>query len=169
VLPIGSLNELSSSDFATALKPLFETAPPLAAALYAGRPFASYEALLDTAEARATALPFEDQVRVLNAHPRIGADPASVSAASYREQGYSSEAMVDATELRRVYARLAELNAAYERKFGFRFVVFVNRRPKEAILEVLEARLRNTPEVELATGLHELFEIARDRLRTQSD
>ena len=37
-----------------------------------------------------------------------------------------------------VLAELARLNAEYEARHGFRFVVFVNRRPKAEILEVLQ-------------------------------
>ena len=40
-----------------------------------------------------------------------------------------------------VLAELAELNKTYEEKFGFRFVVFVNRRPRAEILPVLRERL----------------------------
>ena len=58
---------------------------------------------------------------------------------------------------------LAYLNQVYEEKFGFRFVVFVNRRPKREILEVLRDRLARTRKEELDTGVHELVAIARDR------
>ncbi len=58
---------------------------------------------------------------------------------------------------------LRALNIAYERKFGFRFVVFVNRRPKSEILDVLRVRLGRTREEELDTGCRELVAIARDR------
>ena len=60
---------------------------------------------------------------------------------------------------------LAGLNAAYESRHGFRFVVFVNRRPKAAILEVLKARIGNDTGVELETALDELVAIAEDRWR----
>ena len=50
-------------------------------------------------------------------------------------------------------AELAELNHAYEEKFGFRFVVFVNRRPQGEILPVLRERLERTREEELDTAL----------------
>jgi len=43
--------------------------------------------------------------------------------------------------------------------------VFVNRRPKEAIVPVLEARLRGTRDEERRTALGEILAIARDRLR----
>ena len=63
-------------------------------------------------------------------------------------------------------AELAELNRAYEEKFGFRFVVFVNRRPRREIVPVLRERLERTREEELATGVDELVQIAIDRWPT---
>ncbi len=60
-------------------------------------------------------------------------------------------------------AELAELNAAYEERFGFRFVVFVNRRPRAEILPVLRERLERTRTEELETGCDELVAIAVDR------
>jgi 2-oxo-4-hydroxy-4-carboxy--5-ureidoimidazoline (OHCU) decarboxylase len=53
-----------------------------------------------------------------------------------------------------------------EQRFGFRFVVFVNGRPRSAILEVLKDRLHNPRKRELETATTEMFRIARDRLRT---
>lgn len=161
---IKDLNGLPEAEFAEVLRPLFEAAPALARALYAFRPFASYGELIDRAEALSTSMGRDEQVSVLAAHPRIGANPAEVSALSYREQGYDAEATVQRTELERVYARLDELNRRYEDRFGFRFVVFVNKRPKSQIVEVLEDRLNNSRDEELRTGLRDMFLIARDRL-----
>jgi 2-oxo-4-hydroxy-4-carboxy--5-ureidoimidazoline (OHCU) decarboxylase len=62
-----------------------------------------------------------------------------------------------------VIAELARLNAEYEARHGFRFVVFVNRRPKREILEVLRARIDRTTDEELETALQELVAIAEDR------
>ena len=153
--PIDALNALPAEEFGEALRPLFEVAQPLADALYAARPFTSYPTLIDTAEAVAMSLPDADQVRVLSAHPRIGADPDTLSAASLREQGKIEPAYV--------YTELAHLNAAYEQRFGFRFVVFVNGRSKAHILAVLRERIQNSRQEEQQTGLREMFLIARDR------
>ena len=153
--PIATLNELSREEFGEALRPLFEAAAPLAGALYSARPFPSYEALIDTAESMALNMPFADQANVLSAHPRIGAKPETLSAASYREQGNATE---------EVHAELQRLNSEYEQRFGFRFVVFVNKRPKSEILDVLKNRLGNGRDAELECGLREMFRIARDRL-----
>ena len=57
------------------------------------------------------------------------------------------------------------LNADYEARHGFRFVVFVNRRPKAEILDVLRSRIDNPTEQELDTACSELVAIAVDRWR----
>jgi 2-oxo-4-hydroxy-4-carboxy--5-ureidoimidazoline (OHCU) decarboxylase len=62
-----------------------------------------------------------------------------------------------------ILTELAYLNQVYEEKVGFRFVVFVNGRPKTEILEVLRGRLERSREEELETALGELVAIARDR------
>jgi OHCU decarboxylase len=165
--PLAELNELDASAFSDALQPLFEAAGPLGPALYPERPFASYEDLLDRAEAAAARLTTQAQIELVGAHPRIGEAAETVkqtSALSYREQGYDQEAARAPEDARRVYEALAELNRAYEQRFGFRFVVFVNGRPRSAIVEVLRERLRNSPEQELQTALQAMFAIARDRL-----
>jgi 2-oxo-4-hydroxy-4-carboxy--5-ureidoimidazoline (OHCU) decarboxylase len=97
----------------------------------------------------AASLSDEEKKEVLDAHPPIGA--TKLSARSAAEQGSD------------VVPELDELNRAYERKFGFRFVVFVNRRPKSELVPILRARLERTREEELATALDELVAIARDR------
>jgi len=96
-----------------------------------------------------------DKLEALNAHPAIGAK--KLSARSAAEQGADAEPAV--------LTELAYLNQVYEEKFGFRFVVFVNRRPKAEILAVLRERLERTREEELDTALHELVAIAEDRWR----
>ena len=93
----------------------------------------------------------EEKKDVLDAHPAIGA--TKLSARSAAEQGTD-----DVPEL-------AELNRAYEEKFGFRFVVFVNRRPKSELVPILRERLQRTREQELATAIDELVSIAEDRWR----
>jgi 2-oxo-4-hydroxy-4-carboxy--5-ureidoimidazoline (OHCU) decarboxylase len=96
-----------------------------------------------------------DKLDALNAHPAIGAK--NLSGRSAAEQGDDADP--------EVVTELAYLNQVYEEKFGFRFVVFVNRRPKEEILDVLRERLEHTREEELDTAVEELVAIAEDRWR----
>ena len=97
----------------------------------------------------------EEMKEVLDAHPAIGATELSARCAS--EQGSDDDPVV--------LEALARLNRAYEERFGFRFVVFVNRRPKAEIIPILRKRLGRTREQELATALAELIGIAVDRWR----
>jgi 2-oxo-4-hydroxy-4-carboxy-5-ureidoimidazoline decarboxylase len=98
-------------------------------------------------------LPLDEKREILDAHPAIGA--SKLSARSAAEQGSDDDP--------EVLAELAELNAEYEERHGFRFVVFVNRRPKRKILEVLRERINRPTDEELETALSELVSIAEDR------
>jgi len=138
---------------------LFEHAGPLLERLRSEEPFPSGAAMLARAREILTELSEAEQIAVINAHPRIGERPDNVSAASFKEQGYQ-----DDTTPPDVFLRLATLNDEYEAKFGFRFVVFVNRRSKEAIVPLLESRLRGTRDEERRTALREILGIAEDRL-----
>jgi 2-oxo-4-hydroxy-4-carboxy--5-ureidoimidazoline (OHCU) decarboxylase len=97
----------------------------------------------------------EELVEALNAHPRIG--ERSASARSAREQGAEEDPLV--------LRELARLNRAYEEKFGFRFIVFVNRRSRSEILKVLQQRLSRTRQEELDAAIADLVRIAEDRYR----
>ena len=105
---------------------------------------------LGRADEIARSLSDDEKAEALAAHPRIGER-------SPEQRG----------DDRRVLAELAELNRAYEEKFGFRFVVFVNRRSRAEIVPVLRERLERTREEELDTGLGELVAIAKDRWSRQ--
>ena len=129
---------------------LFESDNPLTRAL------AEVEDPLDKAPEVAQSLTHDEKLEALNAHPAIG-QRAGLSARSAAEQGSDDDP--------EVLEELARLNAEYEKRHGFRFVVFVNRRPKAEILEVLSVRIDNPTDVELETALGELVAIATDRWR----
>jgi 2-oxo-4-hydroxy-4-carboxy--5-ureidoimidazoline (OHCU) decarboxylase len=111
---------------------------------------------LGKARELARTLSDDERREVLDAHPAIGGKPASARSAA--EQGTDDDP--------EVLADLAELNRAYEERFGFRFVVFVNGRPRREIVPILRERLERTREEELETGVDELVQIALDRWRT---
>jgi len=138
----------------TTLEEALEGSTPLAQKVRAGGPYRTAAQLIAQMRAALAALTDEEKVATLNAHPRIGEDPQRLSARSLREQGAGQ------------HPELARLNDEYERRFGFRFVVFVNRRPKADIVKVLQARLRRSREEELQEGLRAIVAIAEDRLRS---
>lgn len=102
--------------------------------------------------------PEDEQVEALETHPRIGA-LAGLSDRSAAEQGTDEDPAV--------LAALARLNKSYEEKFGFRFVVFVNGRPRAEILSLMRERLQQGRDEELAAGLDELVAIALDRWQSR--
>jgi 2-oxo-4-hydroxy-4-carboxy--5-ureidoimidazoline (OHCU) decarboxylase len=105
----------------------------------------------------ARSLSDDEKREVLDAHPPIGAR-TGLSSRSRAEQGSDDDPAV--------LEELAELNARYEERFGFRFVVFVNGRPRREIVPILRERLERTREQELETAVDELVQIAIGRWRT---
>jgi 2-oxo-4-hydroxy-4-carboxy-5-ureidoimidazoline decarboxylase len=134
------------------LDTIFERAPSLAEHIRGDDP----ATIIASARSLIARLSERERIGVLNAHPRIGADPASLSELSRREQGGADELAT--------LRDLATMNEEYERKFGFRFVVFVAGRSKSEIVPVFRERLRGTRAEELATGIDQFLAIARDRL-----
>ncbi len=114
---------------------------------------AGLEDPLGNARSVASELSEEEKKQVLDAHPAIGGN--ATSARSAAEQGTDDDPAV--------LAELGELNRAYEQRFGFRFVVFVNGRPRREIIPVLRERLERERDEELATGVDDLVQIAVDR------
>lgn len=155
------LNALSVDAFADEMAPLFEGTSAFLQWLATARPFDSDHHMLAMAREVARTMAEVDQVELLNAHPRIGADPGTVSRASFEEQGYDPPTGDEADPLRE---ELAMLNEVYEQRYGFRFVVFVAGRPLDAIGPLIEAAMRNDRQAELWRGLDDVIDIAADRL-----
>jgi histidine triad (HIT) family protein len=158
VPPIEELNALEQDAAAAALAPLFEGAPGFVARLVDNRPYGSYAELLDHALETALTMHEEEQVELLNAHPRIGALPATVSEQSFREQGYDRDAGTTESQ-----QRLDRLNEAYEIRFGFRFVIHVAGRPRSQVAQIMESALLAERDVEKKRALGDVIAIARDR------
>jgi 2-oxo-4-hydroxy-4-carboxy--5-ureidoimidazoline (OHCU) decarboxylase len=138
------------------LAAVFERAPLLAERVRGDDP----ASIVASARSQIARMTDDERIGVLNAHPRIGADPASLSALSRLEQVGGA----DVTTLR----ELASLNDEYERRFGFRFVVFVAGRSSAEIVPVIRERMGRTRADELATGIEEFLAITRDRLERLS-
>jgi len=100
--------------------------------------------------------PEDEQIEALGTHPRIG-QRVNISEQAALEQGSDEDPVL--------LAALVKLNKSYEQKYGFRFVVFVDGRPRAEILSVLRQRLQNSRDEELAAGLDDLVAIALDRWR----
>lgn len=156
---------LDDRSFAEVMAPLFEQAPRFLERLAVGRPYGSWEQLFSAAARLADEMPGEEQLELIDAHPRIGAPPGSISAMSYVEQGYDRESATSEAEAERlrVGAELERLNDAYEARFGFRFVIFVAGRSRADIVPFMQAALTGDPVAERERALGDVVAIARDR------
>ncbi len=89
--PIEELNGLPADEFAAVAGAAASRARPrFLARLATARPFGGYDDLGRPRCEIARAMPEAEQVELIDAHPRLGAPPASVSAMSFREQGYGT-------------------------------------------------------------------------------
>jgi len=107
----------------------------------------------------AHAMPLDEQLELIDAHPRLGAAPAAVSDLSRVEQAAGAQ---DAS----VAAELEALNAAYEARFGFRYCVFVAGRSRAALLPDFRAALEADRDAEIERALDAVIDIARARYAT---
>jgi OHCU decarboxylase len=157
-MEIAELDSMPKAEFVAAVAPLFEGAPHFLDRLAGARPFGGADELFRRARVIALSMPESEQIELIDAHPRLGAPPSSVSAMSHHEQGYDREA----TE---AMADLERLNGRYEARFGFRFCVFVAGRSRAEIVPVLEAALAAERPAEIQRALGDVIAIARDRYR----
>lgn len=158
------LDEFNRADAASAraLALAWAAIPAWADGIVASRPFASVDALADTASGLARAWSREDLDAALAHHPRIGERPtgdAAEAAASRSEQAAMTDAGAD------VAARIAAGNAAYELRFGRVFLIRAAGRSPDEILAQLERRLGNDDDAEAREATGQLSEIALLRLR----
>ena len=136
----------------TSIEEALEGSTPLAIKVRAGGPYQSTAELIARMRAVVPTLTEEEKLATLNAHPRIGEQAGRLTTRSREEQGTDAVPELD------------QLNAEYERRFGFRFVVFVHRRPQLEIVEVLRQRLARSRGEEMEEGLQAIVDIAEDRL-----
>jgi 2-oxo-4-hydroxy-4-carboxy-5-ureidoimidazoline decarboxylase len=159
--PLDRLNAEPAEQLLEALRAC-NAAPSFAAAVAAGRPYGSADALVARAEEVSRALPWSEVTAALAAHPRIGARVEGASAeaaASRREQS----AMGTAEES--VRAAIADGNRAYEERFDQVFLIRAAGRSPAEILAELQRRLANSADDEQAEVTEQLAQITGLRVR----
>ncbi|MFZ5670729.1 MAG: 2-oxo-4-hydroxy-4-carboxy-5-ureidoimidazoline decarboxylase [Pseudomonadota bacterium] len=101
----------------------------------------------------------ERKLALIRAHPQL-AGRARMADASVREQAGAGLDQCSPEE----YAAFHRLNAAYDDRFGFPFIVAVKGMSRRDILDTFEARLGNTPETEFDEAVRQIHRIAAFRL-----
>ena len=169
-LSIEAVNALDDEAFTACFGDVAEHSPWVAAAAAAARPFAHREALIAAFAGAVRAAPANAQLALLRAHPDLadraavaGGAAKGVAEASRREQAGAGLDRLTRAE----FARFAELNARYRKRFGFPFIFAVKGAAKEAILAAFEERIDHSAAAERALALANVERILRFRLEAR--
>jgi 2-oxo-4-hydroxy-4-carboxy--5-ureidoimidazoline (OHCU) decarboxylase len=161
LVPASSLQSLPDESVEQVLALLFEPSPALQGLLLPEirtTPLTTYHDLSSLARATLSSLSPDSPLllSILSAHPRLGEKRVD-SAQSQSEQ----KSLGNETER----AQLQKLNEEYEAKFpGLRYVVFVNGRSREEVMEDMRERIANgTIEDEVIKAIEAMCDIAIDR------
>src|ERR1044072_7996164 len=129
------------------------------------RPYSSLEALLTHADQVWWALTPDDWLEAFRSQPKIGEKKASdkVSAQSQQWSGQEQAGVSSAPQA--TVDSLAELNRAYEEKFGFIFIICATGKTSEEMLAALKERLQNDSDNELRLAATEQAKITALRLK----
>lgn len=132
-------------------------------AMTEARPYRDEAALHAQADAAWDALGRADRLEAFAAHPRIGERARAAAAARHAGWSAQEQAGVDAADAR-VTAELAELNRAYEARFGHVFLICATGRSAAEMLASLRERMTNDAETELDIAAEEQRKIMHLRL-----
>jgi N-carbamoyl-L-amino-acid hydrolase len=167
-LTFEELNGATPEAAAQMLDGLYEHTPWIAAQALAQRPFRSLAHLKHAMVQVLAQAPREAQVALVRAHPELAGKAMVAQALTTESTDEQSRAgLTQCTP--EEYARLQQLNADYNARFGFPFILAV-RGPRGTglarteIIETFAQRLNNPPDFELAEALRNIHRIAEIRL-----
>ncbi len=168
VLTLAQLNAAAPAAAVAMLDGVYEHSPWIAQRALVQRPFRSLAHLKHALVQALAASSADEQIGLIRAHPEL-AGKAMVSktltAESTNEQNKAG--LTDCTP--EEFAQIQKLNADYNAKFGFPFILAV-RGPrgtglaKREIIETFARRLHNHPSFELGEALRNIHRIAEIRL-----
>lgn len=167
-ITIEQLNAAAPDEAAALLEGVYEHSPWIAARAMAARPFRSLPHLKHALVQAVAGATRDEQLGLIRAHPEL-AGKAMVSktltAESTNEQGKAG--LTDCTP--EEFAKIQQLNADYNAKFGFPFILAV-RGPRgtglsrREIIDTFARRLDNHPDFERGEALRNIHRIAELRL-----
>ncbi len=168
MLTLEQINAAGDAEFAALLDGTYEHSPWVAEGAAAKRPFATLAALKHALAASVREAGHERQLALIRAHPELAGKAAvarKLTAESTNEQGKAG--LADCTP--QEFARIQQLNAEYNAKFGWPFILAV-RGPRglglgrAEIIATFERRLAGHPDFEFAESLRHIHRIAEIRL-----
>jgi len=162
-MTLAEVNAMNPASFVAALGGVFEHSPWVAEGAVAKRPFASIEALHRAMVEVVAGAGEARQLVLIRAHPELAGKAAvrgELTADSRQEQSGAGLTQCSPKE----FARLTELNRAYNAKFGFPFIIAVKGFDRAAIIARFAERIERDRASELAEALAQIARIARMRL-----
>jgi len=162
------LNSVDTATFVDLLRGIYEHSPWIPERAAAKRPFASLAALKLALREAVDSATEQEQLSLLRAHPELAGKAAiagELTAESTGEQAASGLNRCSPEE----YAALHRLNAAYNDKFGFPFILAVKGPTgkgltRQAIIATFERRVKHRRQDELQEALRQVHRIAEIRL-----
>ncbi|HEY0063002.1 MAG TPA: allantoate amidohydrolase [Telluria sp.] len=162
------LNSCPTADFIATLRGIYEHSPWIPERAAVQRPFATLAALKFALQEVVSRASIDEQLGLIRAHPELAGKAAiagELTAESTLEQAKSGLNLCSAAE----YATLHQLNADYNAKFGFPFILAVKGPDgqgltRQSTIETFTRRLKNQRADEMAECLRQIHRIAELRL-----
>ncbi len=105
-----------------------------------------------------------DWLEAFHSHPKIGEQKAAAPTAAEAQQWSADEQSGIRDSTQQTMNELAQLNADYEEKFGYIFIVCASGKTSEQMLAILRARMENDAHEELRNAAAEQAKITKLRL-----
>ena len=165
-----TLEQLNNSDvtaFTATLHGIYEHSPWIPERAAAQRPFANITALKLAMHAVVSSAAREEQLGLIRAHPELAGKAAISGELTAESTGEQAKAGLNNCSPEE-FATLQKLNADYNKKFGFPFILAVKGADgqglsRQAIIATFSRRLKNQFDDELGEALRQIGRIAEMR------
>jgi beta-ureidopropionase / N-carbamoyl-L-amino-acid hydrolase len=162
------LNSCDAAAFADALHGIYEHSPWIAARAASARPYRSADALKLALQAVVSAASEAEKLGLLRAHPELAGKAAIAGQLTRESTGEQARAGLNQCSAEE-FELLQQLNADYNAKFGFPFILAVKGPDglgltRQAIIAEFSRRLRHRRADELQECLRQVGRIAELRL-----
>ena len=162
------LNSCAATEFVELLHGIYEHSPWIPQRAATQRPFASLAALKLALQRVVTQASQDEQLGLVRAHPELAGKAALAGELTVESTGEQAKASLDSCSPEE-FAILHKLNADYNAKFGFPFIVAVKGPDgkgftRQTIISTFTRRFKNQREDELAECLRQISRIAELRL-----
>lgn len=160
---LSELNQLPQADFVKLLGGIFEHSPWVAEGAVSARPYNSVAELHAAMVKQIEGAGEQAQLTLIRAHPELAGKAAVRGELTDESTSEQAGAGLDQCSPQE-YARLTELNEAYNKKFGFPFILAVKGYDRAGIIQQFERRLQLSVEDEKRESLQQIYKIGGFRL-----